>query len=120
MAASVSSPKVVRIGNAIGVFCSITPSGSYAANGDTLDLSAIAGLGTNAVPDFAEINSEASPQSGYFYGFKAGTTLANGKFTVSQCAGSAAAAGDIGAGAYPAGVTGDTIKAVFWFSNFGN
>ena len=118
MAASATSAKIIRTGNSLVLFCTIVPTGTYGAP-DTLDLSSL-GLPTTAVPDFYDITSAKNLPSGYFYIYIPGTTLANGRFAVAQCAGSAAPAADIGAGAYPAGVTGDTIKARFEFINYGS
>lgn len=109
--------------NLIEVFFKVTPSGSYASGGDTLDLtvlnSLVPGLDpvkTTALPLQVQLQSAGSTHSGYLYSYAPGTTLANGKFQVIETG--AAVSGpfaQLAAGAYPAAVTGDTITgyAVF-------
>lgn len=92
------------------VFGSITFSGSYATGGDTFDLTAITKpLGTSGIPggySGATIPLVIYIQgiNGYSYSYVKGTTRANGKIKVSTTANT-----ELAAGAYPAGVTGDTV-----------
>lgn len=104
----------------IYVFFTVTPSGNYAAGGDVIDFTA---LGDLIKSGYAPINvaiqsqSSAPGHSGYVYGYRPGApaTLANGKFQVLQCAGAGNPLLEIGAGAYPAGVLGDTIVGIACF-----
>jgi len=113
----VSLPRVVQ------VFVTITASGNYTAGGDTLDLTALTGaLGqvgvpTETLPITATIQSaNSSGLSGFLYGYRPGTTQANGKMQVLvQGAAAGDPLADLAAGAYPAGVTGDTIIGCFTF-----
>ena len=113
----VSLPRVVEI------FVTITATGSYPANGDTLDLTALSGaLGqigvpTDTLPIMGTIQSaNSSGVSGYVYAYRPGTTQANGKMQVlAQGAAAGDPLADLGAESYPAGVTGDTIVGRFTF-----
>jgi hypothetical protein len=110
------TPKLLRVRGII------TPSGNYAAGGDTLDLTTIfalaagapgASLPTAALPVEVRIWSAcpaATPQTHqYQYGFAPGTTLKNGTMQVFTGAAAQTALTELSAGAYPAGVTGDVI-----------
>lgn len=103
-----SSDQTLKISR---VYFSITPSGVYTALGDTMDFSALGDLLKSGQPPIfcVMISSKASGNSGYDYVWVPGTTLLNSKFQVLQCAGAGAPMADIGGGAYPAGVTADTI-----------
>lgn len=114
---------IVVLPRIVDVFVEITASGDYPADGDTLDLTDLGGaLGqvgvpTETLPIIANIVSE-NPDgvSGYVYAYRPGTNQANGKMQVLV---QGAAAGDplvdLGATAYPAGVTGDKIIGRFTF-----
>lgn len=114
---------IVVLPRVVEVFVEIVASGSYAAGGDTLDLTALAGaLGQIGVP--AEtlpiianiVSANASGVSGYVYAYRPGTTQANGKMQVLvQGAAAGDPLADLGAGAYPAGVSGDAIIGRFTF-----
>jgi len=113
---------------------SITPSGSYVSGGDTLDLGQLFGtqlvgnsaaipgmtpsLNSNTPPSswFVQIQSQpaasGSSATGYTYLFKGGTTLNNCKMQVFQNAGAGNPQSELGAGAYPGAITGDTILAL--------
>jgi hypothetical protein len=94
------------------VYFSVTPAGAYAgAPGDVMDFTALGDLIKSGQPPIFVIMQSAKKtgNTGYFYEYVPNTTLANGFFQVLQCAGAGAPAADIGAGAYPAGVTGDSI-----------
>lgn len=95
-------------------FFKITASGSYTTGGDTLDLTAITGApGQGMPPGSSQLPLQVlvQGQAGYEYAFVPGTTLANGKLKVQQCAGSGSPLAEIAQSSYPAGVTGDTIIA---------
>jgi hypothetical protein len=87
----------------------IVASGTYATNGDALDFAPKAGF-TNRQPDFVDANGIA----GFTYSYdKANKKLLSFAITSS---GANTPMGQISAGAYPAGITGDTITALcFWF-----
>jgi hypothetical protein len=99
------------------IYVQITALGNYAALGDTLDLTVLGDLiKSGYLPIFYYLQSQkAGGVSGYEYCYVPGTTLANGKFQVLQCAGAGNPMLDIGAGAYPAGVLADTIIGFFDF-----
>jgi hypothetical protein len=113
----VSLPRVVE------VYVTITASGNYPALGDTLDLTALTGAAgqvgvpAETLPIIAEIvSANSSGVSGYVYAYRPGTTQANGKMQVLvQGAAAGDPLADLGAMAYPAGVTGDTIVGRFVF-----
>lgn len=95
------------------VYFEVTAAGNYAgAPGDTLDFTKLGDLvKSDFGPVFVAMKSQnPAGSSGYDYEYipDANRTLAGGKFQVLQGANGAPNA-DIGAGAYPAGVTGDTI-----------
>jgi hypothetical protein len=107
----------------------ITASGNYPAGGDTLDLTALFGVLSSApglsLPSFelpmdVDIKSwrpAGGANSGnlFLYQFCPGTTLANGTMQVLTGAAAQTALTEFTAGAYPAGVTTDTIKAIASF-----
>ena len=92
------------------VFGLLTASGNYATGGDTLDFTTVA----------SQINASQAPLqvwvggvTGDNYGFvrAASPTLANGKIKINTASNT-----ELGAGAYPARITGDAniqIEAVF-------
>jgi hypothetical protein len=89
-------------------------SGSYVNNGDTLDLSALPFLGLARVPLEVRIKSLA----GYVYFYDQGTTAANGKVRVhvNTSAGANLPLPQHTVAAYNAGVTGDTVTCVAYFT----
>jgi hypothetical protein len=96
-------------------FCKFTlvASGNYATNGDTVDFAPKAGF-TNRQPDYVDINGIA----GFIYTYD----RANKKVLVfgPVTAGANTALGQVSAGAYPAGITGDTIDVLaIWFATPG-
>jgi hypothetical protein len=104
--------KVKRHGGLQGIMISgqITASGSYAASGDALDFSTIAGI-TNRRPDFVLVTGIA----GFIYAYD----IANKKLWCycNTAGGANTALGEVSAGAYPAGITGDTITFLaFWLT----
>ena len=97
----------------VEMFFKITASGNYATGGDTLDLTAVTGAPGVTLPPTSQLPLlvEVKGQAGYDYEYAAGTSQANGKLLVRQCAGSGNPQAELSSGAYPAGVTGDTIIA---------
>lgn len=86
----------------------LTPSGSYSTNGDSVDFAPKVGF-TNRQPDYVDINGVA----GFTYAYKRSTK----KMLVfcNTAGGADQPLGELSAGAYPAGITGDTIEALcFW------
>lgn len=116
-------PGIEKSAKFLHLFFQITASGNYATGGDTLDLTALFGTAglpgysypTASLPEKVEIlsaNPTATPQTNTFvYQYVPGTTLANGKFQVFTGAAAQTGLTELSAGAYPAGVTGDTIEA---------
>jgi hypothetical protein len=96
------------------VYLQITCTGNYAgAPGDAMDFTTLGEIPHSSyAPVFALFTSlNPSGNSGYFYSYvpAATPTLSNGFFQVLRCGGVNTVLADLGAGAYPAGVTGDTI-----------
>lgn len=86
-------------------------SGSYVSGGDTLDFT---GVADRLASSLAPVAIEVFGQSGFLYRGVPGTTLANSKVKVFGQEPTSATAGvialtELGASAYPAGVTGDTV-----------
>jgi len=111
----------------IKVLFTITASGSYPANGDTLDLTALFALAagapgsmvpTAALPLKVDIKSnKGTAQANLFvYNYLPGTTLANGKMQIYTGAAAQTGLTEFAAGAYPAGVTGDVIQGEVLFA----
>lgn len=116
------------------IMAQLTFSGSYSTGGDTLDLGQLFGtqlvgnsaappgfslsLVTNTAPSLwvGEINSQppasGSSASGYLYYFKGGTNLNNCKVQILQSAAAGNPHTELSAGAYPAGITGDTVYMI--------
>ena len=97
----------------------VTLSGNYTANGDTLDFSQL-GIPSNSVPNKVEIYEATpapGPASGYTFVYEPGTTQAYGLMAVFG-------AGSVGAqfsGAYgtpPFAKTGFALKFRAWFPSF--
>ncbi len=95
----------------------LTLSGSYPANGDTLSFAAL-GIESQQLPNLVEI-FEATPagvaQSGYAFRFSPGTTMANGVMQVWN------GITQFAAGAYgtpPFAVTGFVLKFRAYFPKF--
>ena len=92
------------------VFGLLTASGSYTSGGDTLDFTAVANqIGASQAP----VQVWVGGSTGDNYGFvrAASPTLANGKIKINTASNT-----ELGAGAYPARITGDAniqIEAVF-------
>ena len=98
------------------IYFTVTPSGNYAgAPGDPMDFTQLGDLIKSGQPPLLVVmlsSKAGGNSSGYDYNYNPGTapsTISNGTFQVLQCAGNGNPLADIGAGAYPAGVTGDNI-----------
>ena len=90
------------------VYFSIAATGTYAALGDPLDISALKTAAcTSQMPLFVAMQSQGSVNSGYLYEWLPNSATGNGKFQVMK--GATGPIVDLGAGAYPAAITGDTI-----------
>lgn len=98
------------------VFFTIVFSGNYTTGGDTFDLTSLAPLeGVSQLPLNVSISSQnPSGMSGFFYDYRPGTNLSNGKVQVSQT-GNNNPKQEISQAGYPAGVTGDTVVGVACF-----
>ena len=84
----------------IYVFGKLTPSGSYAIGGDTLDFTTVAAqIGASRTP----VQLWAGGTTGDNYGWVPGAALNNGKIKIST-----ASATELAAGTYPARISGDT------------
>lgn len=81
-------------------------SGNYPAGGDTLDWTTVAGLSTSNgrvfTPSALPLYGAVAGTTGDDYGPIIGTTLANGKVKINTTSNT-----ELGAGAYPARITGD-------------
>lgn len=117
MATAVNVLQVDKAHRLLRVYGTISASGSYTALGDPLSFSGIDLIKSSLPPIMVSIQSQKSGGvTGYDYRYNPGTTLANGKFQVFvETATAGSAHSELAAGAYPAGVTGDTIffEAIF-------
>lgn len=96
-------------GKRIHVIGNIVASGNYIAGGDTLSLvNTEIKCSPSSLPEFVVIEGQAI----YGYKFVPGTTQANGKVKVIS------GGAELGAGAYPGGLTGDTIVIYAIFPKF--
>jgi len=96
--------------NALYIFGTLTASGSYTGGGDTLDFTTVA---NQIAASLAPLQVWVGGTTGDNYSFvrAASPTLANGKIKINTASNT-----ELGAGAYPARITGDTniqIEAVF-------
>lgn len=89
-------------GHRIHVIVTLTFSGNYSTGGDTTAFN-LPIIKSNSVPIYVEIHGIGA----YNYSYIPGTTIANGKTKIVSLATQA----ELGAGAYGAGVTGDTVVA---------
>lgn len=94
----------------------ITPSGNYPTGGDTVDLTPLIGQAAGGVPVFAANNAPlygvAQGSTGDDFDFIPGTQLNNGKLKINT-----ASNAELGAGAYPARISGDlSIFGEFTFN----
>jgi hypothetical protein len=110
MALAITITDVDAGGHNLCVFGTLAASGSYSTGGDTLDFTTVAAqLGASLAP----VQVWVGGSSGDAYSFirAASPTLANGKVKVNTASNT-----ELGAGAYPARITGDAniqFEAVF-------
>lgn len=93
------------------IYFQVIASGTYAGvPGDPMDFTTLGDFTHSQYPPILVQMLSANPlgASGYVYSYTSGTTSANGKFQALKGNGTNQMQ-DIGAGAYPAGVSGDTI-----------
>ena len=105
MAIALAITDIDNSGKSLYLTCTLTFSGNYSTGGDTIDFTTVAGkgyLGRTFQASKAPLYGAAYGTSGHSYGLIPGTTLANGKVKISTTAGT-----ELGAGAYPAAITGD-------------
>ena len=92
-------------GDLVYIFGTLTPSGSYSSGGDTLDLTTIEGAAVLArvfAAATVPVNGSVYGTTGDSYGFIPGAALNNGKVKINTASNT-----ELGAGAYPARITGD-------------
>jgi len=94
------------------LFFTVTASGNYATNGDTLNFQGVTPL---LISPFAALQAVITGIAGFVYSFVQGTTQANAKVKVLTGAAAQSPLTELTAGAYPGGVTGDTITGVASF-----
>jgi hypothetical protein len=95
-------------GQRIHVSGTITATGNYATNGDTLDLSKVPVIASAQPP--IQGTAWMDGLAGYDYVFSTGATLSTNKVKMFASAATAGAAfPELAAGAYPGAITGDTI-----------
>jgi hypothetical protein len=110
MALAITITDVDAGGHNLCVHGTLAASGSYSTGGDTLDFTTVAGqISASQAP----VQVWVGGSTGDVYAFirAASPTLANGKVIIN-----AASDTELGAGAYPARITGDTqlqFKAIF-------
>ena len=110
MALAITISDVDAGGQNLCVLGTLTASGSYSTGGDTLDFSTVAG---QLAASLAPVQIWIGGSSGDAYAFirAASPTLANGKVKINTASNT-----ELGAGAYPARITGDAniqFEAVF-------
>jgi hypothetical protein len=101
MALAITISDVDAGGQNLCVLGTLTASGSYSTGGDTLDFSTVAG---QLAASLAPVQIWIGGSSGDAYAFirAASPTLANGKVKINTASNT-----ELGAGAYPARITGD-------------
>lgn len=106
----------------VWLFFKVTASGSYVANGDTLNLSSIAPAGCGGVPLIGSAVLQSCPivgtstHSGFLYFFLQGASQSTGKMQIfGTGSGNQNALAEIAAGPYAAGITGDNIQGQCFF-----
>jgi hypothetical protein len=93
------------------VSLTITASGSYSTGGDTLNIASLVKSAKVPIKGFAQVEGQA----GYQYCFVPGSDNTTHKVKIFQSGTASASFNELAAGAYPAGITGDTIVGVFCF-----
>jgi hypothetical protein len=108
LALAIKQFDVDSTGKQVYVVGTITASGSYSTGGDTLDLTNQSFIPADALPKQVSIFTQTGQV--FNYAWVLGAALNNGKVKIYQAGGT-----ELGAGAYPAGITGDIIafSAVF-------
>jgi hypothetical protein len=110
MALAINITSIDFGGDNLYVFGTLVASGNYSSGGDTLDFTTVANqIGASQAP----VQVWVGGTTGDNYGFvrAASPTLANGKIKINTASNT-----ELGAGAYPGRITGDTniqIEAVF-------
>ena len=94
-------------GQRIHVAGTAAASGSYSTGGDTLDLSQFPIIATTQAPIQGTVWMDGI--SGFDYVFVPGSAMSNGKVKIFQQGTSAGAFPELAAGAYPSGISSDTI-----------
>ena len=94
-------------GKRIHVAGTVSPSGSYATGGDTLDLSQSPQVASTQAP--IQGTAWMDGLSGYDFVFSPGSAMNNGTVKVFQQGSSAGAFAELAAGAYPGAIASDTI-----------
>lgn len=107
MAIAVNTTNSWYDGKRLTVLGTLTFSGNYSTGGDTINLAGVKGFLTSQLP----LTFQISGQSGFFYQFVVGTTLANAKVKVlvATTGGTNIPQAEHTAVAYVAGVTGDVV-----------
>ena len=110
MALSITINNLDQATDSFYVRGSLSASGSYTSGGDTLDFSGKGDLPVSTPPRDVFIHGT----SGFVYEFVRGTSLANNKMILRGQQPTSATSGvialsEMASGAYPSGVTGDTI-----------
>ncbi len=94
-------------GKRIHVSGTVTATGNYSTSGDTLDLSQIPLIASDQPP--VQGTGGMDGLAGYDYIFYPGAAMNSNKVKVFQQGTAAGAFPELAAGAYPAGITADTI-----------
>lgn len=103
----------------------LTFSGNYPNFGDMMNLGQFDAIKSQSLPtkvEIYEMPAAGTAPSGFTYTYALGTTLANGQVVVTASA-SQASPGilplvQIAVAAYPAGITGASVRFRAWFPSF--
>ncbi len=109
--ATTFKPVIQKLGTLTLVLFQVTPSGSYATGGDTLDLKPLYRYGGSNKLLFATFFSKA----GYVYQYDVANTKLMTR--IATTTGANIGLAEHSAAAYAAGVTGDTIYGMALFGN---
>jgi hypothetical protein len=102
MALAITITDVDAAADNLYVFGTLAASGSYSTGGDTLDFTTVASqIGASQAP--LQVWIGGSTGDGYAFVRNASPTMANGKVKINT-----ASNAELGSGAYPARITGDT------------
>ena len=94
-------------GKRIHVAGTVAASGNYSTGGDTLDLSQFPIVASTQPP--IQGTAWMDGLAGYDYVFSSGSAMNNSKVKIFAQGASAGAFPELAAGAYPGGITGDSI-----------